>query len=176
MTASTGVGSSAWCSSAPGVPATQCTGHGPPWSANEPWSGGCQSRVATTRSYSPDPARSLMRPAIASPSGTASAPPGQKSFWKSTMTSACFTRASIAQHGADPAERPQVVVMAHLDDLRGLLDRLLDRRLDDVLAALELLIGRPVVAGVEHAGIAVAAPSGAEAVGDEQDLDALIVE
>ena len=34
----------------PAVPATQCTGHGPPCSANEPWSGGCQSRVATTRS------------------------------------------------------------------------------------------------------------------------------
>ena len=35
---------------APGFPATQCTGHGPPCSANDEWSCGCQSRVATTRS------------------------------------------------------------------------------------------------------------------------------
>src|SRR5215211_2943497 len=154
MIASIGVASSAWCSSAPGVPATQCTGHGPPCSANEPWSGGCQSRVATTRSYSPEPARSFSRAAIASPSGTASAPPGQKSFWKSTMTSARVNAViSIAQDRADPAEWAEIVVVAHLDDPRRLLDRLLDRRLDDVLEALERLVVRPVVARVEHAGL-----------------------
>ena len=42
---------------------------------------------------------------MASPSGTASAPPGQKSFWKSTMTSARLT--SVAQHRADPASGPR---------------------------------------------------------------------
>ena len=36
------------CSAAPAVSCTQCTGHGPPLSANDPWSAGCQSRVATT--------------------------------------------------------------------------------------------------------------------------------
>ena len=38
------------CSSAPSVSCTQCTGQMPPCSVKEPWSGGCQSRVATTRS------------------------------------------------------------------------------------------------------------------------------
>ena len=45
--------SSAGCSSAPRLPCTQCGGQGPPCSANDAWSGGCQSRVATTRSNSP---------------------------------------------------------------------------------------------------------------------------
>src|SRR5207244_14416 len=79
--ASTFERSSAGCSSAPSVPCTQWTGHGPPRSANDPWAGGCQSRVATTRSKSPEPASSLIRSAIRSPSGTASAPPGVKSLW-----------------------------------------------------------------------------------------------
>ena len=109
----------------PACPATQCSGHGPPCAANEPWSGGCQSRVATTRSYSPEPASSSIRPAIASPSGTASAPPGVKSFWKSTMTSARAT--SESKHGADPAVHHEVVVVAHDQHLGRLRDRLLDR-------------------------------------------------
>src|SRR5206468_3249240 len=79
---------SAACSSAPGVPATQCGGQGPPCAAKEPWSGGCQSRVATTRPKRPESTSSRTRSPIASPSGTASAPPGVKSFWKSTMISA----------------------------------------------------------------------------------------
>ncbi len=69
----------------PRVPATQCTGHGPPLTANDEWSAGCQSRVATTRSKSPEAASALSRSAITSPSATASAPPGVKSFWKSTI-------------------------------------------------------------------------------------------
>src|SRR6185436_4241566 len=68
------------------------------------------------------------------------------------------TRMSVAENRADPAERAEIVVVAHLDHLRRLLDRLLDRRLDDVLAALELLAVRPVVAREEHprAGVAAA--------------------
>src|SRR3712207_9085185 len=62
-------------------------------------------------------------------------------------------RASVAQHRADPAQRAEIVVEAHLDHLRGLLDRLLDGRLDDVLAALERLAVGSLVAGVEHAGL-----------------------
>src|SRR6266545_3152922 len=90
--------SRAGCSSAPWVPGTQCTGHidGSPGPrqvagststpANEPWSRGCQSRVATTSSKrsSSGSTASTMR----SPSSTASAPPGQKSFWKSMMSRA----------------------------------------------------------------------------------------
>src|SRR4051794_8682273 len=89
---STRAASRSGCSSAPGVPATQCSGQIPPRAENDPWSGGCQSRVATTRSYAPEPASSLSRAATRSPSGTASAPPGVKSFWKSTMTSASGIR------------------------------------------------------------------------------------
>ena len=41
------------------------------------WSGGCTVAVATTRSKSPESISSFTRPAIASPSGTASARPPQ---------------------------------------------------------------------------------------------------
>ena len=58
--------------------------------ANEPWSGGCQSRVATTRSKRS--AIALIGPAISSPRSTGSAPPGVKSFWKSTISSASMPR------------------------------------------------------------------------------------
>src|SRR4051794_6877436 len=75
-------------SSAPGEPCTQCGGHGPPWSTNDAWSAGCQSRVATTRSKRPESSNSFTRSAIASPSGTGNAPPGTKSFWKSMIRSA----------------------------------------------------------------------------------------
>src|SRR3954471_13700899 len=80
--------SSAGCSCAPGESCTQWTGHGPPCSANEPCSGGCQSRVARTSSKRGSAASSFTRSAIWSPSGTESGPPGVKSFWKSTMTRA----------------------------------------------------------------------------------------
>src|SRR3954468_3263813 len=63
----------------------------PPCSRNDPWSGGCQSRVATTSSKRPSEASSFRRPVISSPAPTPSAPPGVKSFWKSTMTSASAT-------------------------------------------------------------------------------------
>src|SRR5215831_10863513 len=43
MTAERGA-SKACGGSDPGDPATQWTGHGPPWSRNEQWLGGCQSR------------------------------------------------------------------------------------------------------------------------------------
>src|SRR4051812_7747983 len=77
--------SSPRCSSAPSVPCTQCTGQMPPCRSNEPWSGGCQSRVAATTSKRGSAASSLRRPAISSPPSTPSAPPGVKSFWKSMM-------------------------------------------------------------------------------------------
>src|SRR5918998_5021790 len=134
MTSTSSRSSAGW-SSAPGVPATQCGGHGPPCAANEPWSGGCQSRVATTRSYSPERASPSMRSAIASPSRTASAPPGVKSFWKSTMISA---RATLeAKHSADPAVHHQVVVVPDDEHLRRLRDRLLDRLVE--LRGVEVL-------------------------------------
>ena len=69
--------SSEGCSSAPAVPWTQCTGQMPGGSmpshlpgststpTNEPWSGGCQSRVATTKSKRS--AIALIGPAISSP-------------------------------------------------------------------------------------------------------------
>ncbi len=72
------------------LPATQWTGHGPPCGTNEPWSGECQSRVATTRGASR--ASRLSTSITASPSATASAPPGQKSFWTSTTISASTSR------------------------------------------------------------------------------------
>src|SRR3954454_346795 len=83
--------SSESCSSAPGLPCTQCGGHGPPCSRNDAWSAGCQSRVATTRSKSPESTSSFTRGAIASPSGTARAPPLVKSFWKSMISRARAT-------------------------------------------------------------------------------------
>src|ERR1700758_5070080 len=68
--------SSLW-SCAPGVSRTQCTGHTPPWVAMPR---GARSASSFTRSM------------ISSPSGTASAPPGQKSFWTSTMIKASIPR------------------------------------------------------------------------------------
>src|SRR5688500_3617032 len=88
-----------------------------------------------------------MRGAIVSPSRTARAPPGVKSFWKSTMTSA---RATLeAKHSADAAVHREVVVMPDEQHLRRLGDRLLDRL-------------------VELRGV--------EVLGQEQDLDATLLE
>ena len=50
-------------------------------------------------------------------------------------------RGSVAQHGADRAERLEVGMVADDDDLGGLLERALDRRLDHVVALLQLLAG-----------------------------------
>jgi 8-oxo-dGTP pyrophosphatase MutT (NUDIX family) len=69
-----------------GLSCTQWTGHGPPLGANEPWSAGCQSRVATTNGMLC--ASRLIGSTTASPSATASAPPGQKSFWTSITSRA----------------------------------------------------------------------------------------
>src|SRR5262245_20044651 len=55
----------------------------PGWEeANEAWPGGCQSWVSTT--FSKRAARRLITGTTSSPFGTASAPPGQKSFCTST--------------------------------------------------------------------------------------------
>src|SRR3954447_21948278 len=103
------------CSSAPGVPATQCGGHGPGGSdvSNEPWSAGCQSRVATTRSKRPESSSSRTRGAIASPSATASAPPGQKSFWKSMISSASAT---VGDHRSVASPEQLREVLLHPDE------------------------------------------------------------
>src|ERR1700740_3552527 len=50
--------------------------------ANEAWPGGCQSCVSTT--LSKRAASRLIIGTTSSPLGTASAPPGMKSFWTST--------------------------------------------------------------------------------------------
>src|SRR2546423_7788665 len=81
----------------------------PPCSLNEPWSAGCQSRVAATSSKRGSAASSLRRPAISSPPATPSAPPGVKSFWKSMIRSAS-AMASIIRRA-----------MASTDRLRDLL-------------------------------------------------------
>ena len=83
----TGRRSPGW-NAAPGVPWTQWTGQVPPYAWKWRVTGGCQSRVAATRSKSPDSSSSITRGAISSPCGTGSAPPGQKSFWKSMIRSA----------------------------------------------------------------------------------------
>src|SRR3954470_6423982 len=106
------------CSSAPGVPATQCGGHMPPCAENESWSAGCQSRVATTRSKRPESISSRTRGAIASPFGTASAPPGEKSFWKSTMTSASATRPTLIAMAVLPQALRRAVPTRVRDDVR----------------------------------------------------------
>src|SRR4051795_6667986 len=106
------------CSSAPGVPATQCGGHGPPRAAKEPWSAGCQSRVATTRSKHPESISSRTRSPIASPSGTASAPPGVKSFWKSTTISASPTARSLRAVAVLPQALRRAVPDRVRDDVR----------------------------------------------------------
>ena len=62
-------------------------GRRPTWlAAKEPCSAGCQSWVATTSSKAGW--RRLATGTTASPSATARAPPGMKSFWRSTRISA----------------------------------------------------------------------------------------
>src|SRR5690606_34056556 len=75
-------------------PLTQWGGHGPPCASNETWSGGCQSRVAKTGTPAASAAaiQRLRTGTMASPSGTASAPPGQKSRWTSTRRRASPSR------------------------------------------------------------------------------------
>src|SRR5262245_3188451 len=114
-TASTPPRSRSGCSSAPGVPATQWTGQMPGGSAprqsagstgtstKEPWSGGCQSRVATTRSKSG--IRRLSGATTSSPPVTARAPPSQKSRWRSTIRSAS-TPASAVRSRPILTDRP----------------------------------------------------------------------
>src|SRR5712691_9094551 len=71
---------------------TQCEGQGPPFSLNEQWSGGCQSLVKQTGRLEAVKAstRAFSGGMILSPSLTASAPPGQKSFWTSTTIRAAL--------------------------------------------------------------------------------------
>ena len=78
--------------------------------ANEPWSAGCQSARGDTRSKRSR--SSLIGPAIRSPSATGSAPPGVKSFWKSTIR-----RASM--DGMVGTSRPCVRVGPRMDFLRS---------------------------------------------------------
>ncbi len=75
---------------APGVPATQCTGHGPPCALNEQWPGGCQSRLRNTgRSRERHACSSRLSGGITrSPFSMPSAPPGRKSTCRSTTSSA----------------------------------------------------------------------------------------
>src|SRR5256885_15257891 len=86
-----GISKSGW-NRAPFVPWTQCTGHAPPNSLKCFVSRGCQSRVKITGNpRRPNrPIVRFTRGIIASPSGTPSAPPGQKSFWMSTTSSAAL--------------------------------------------------------------------------------------
>src|SRR2546429_462736 len=86
-----GISKSGW-NRAPFVPWTQCTGHAPPNSLKCFVSRGCQSRVKITGNPR-RPNRAIVRftrGIIASPSGTPSAPPGQKSFWMSMTSSAAL--------------------------------------------------------------------------------------
>src|SRR5437660_1400485 len=86
-----GISRSGW-NRAPFVPWTQCTGHAPPNSLKCFVSRGCQSRVKITGNpRRPNrPIVRFTRGIMASPSGTPSAPPGQKSFWMSTTSSAAL--------------------------------------------------------------------------------------
>src|SRR5215207_2344626 len=118
--------------SAPGDPATQCSGQVETKSGSAPTakcpplseSSECQSRDATTRSYSPlwRPSSSVMPAATAAPPSTPSAPPSVKSFCTSMMKSARVTSAPsvsgtilAADHADDSLE--------HLDELRERVDR-----------------------------------------------------
>src|SRR5205807_8527394 len=56
---------------------------GPPCAWNEQWMAGCQSRLATTSGTAA--ATPFTTPKMASPRGTARAPPGQKSTCGSTI-------------------------------------------------------------------------------------------
>ena len=67
---------------------TQCGGHGPPCATNDEWSAGCQSRVAIVSANRASAANALIGAITSSPAGTASAPPGRKSFCTSTISSA----------------------------------------------------------------------------------------
>src|SRR4029450_7252539 len=98
------------CSRAPAVPCTQCGGQTPPYAAKRVVRAGCQSREAT-----PHPPRAANRSAAgcrsgstASPSGTASAPPGQKSFCTSTTTSASLRGSIVYIEGP-----PWIMLPAH---------------------------------------------------------------
>src|SRR3954454_2808585 len=77
--------------------------------------------------------------------------------------------ASVPQQGTDPAQRAEIVVARDPEDARGLLERLLDRRFDDVRHRLAAL--RPA-----HPPLGVAAARRLEALGHEQALDARVVE
>src|SRR3954447_6086911 len=76
--------------SAPGVPWTQCGGQAPPYATKWVVRAGCQSRSATTRrpAAANSSAARFRTGTTASPFATGSAPPGQKSFWTSTISKA----------------------------------------------------------------------------------------
>src|SRR5215218_6926504 len=118
--------------SAPGVPATQCSGQVetksgsastakcPPLSESPE----CQSRDATTSAYSSRwrPSISVMPAATAAPPSTPSAPPSVKSFCTSMMKSARVTSAPSVSRtilAADGADDP----LEHFDELGERLDR-----------------------------------------------------
>src|SRR5215210_5891187 len=93
------------------------------------------------------------------------------------MTSAWPTMGPlVAQDGPDPAERAEVVVVADGDHVGGLLDRLLDRPLDDVVATLQGALRRRLLLRVEHAAVAVPEARRGEAGAEQQRLDACLVE
>src|SRR5579863_2538299 len=87
--------------------------------AKEAWPGGCQSWVRTT--WAKRRVRSLIGPTTASPSGTASAPPGQKSFCTSTtmrtsvsegtIMGVILTRRVLPQYPARPGVRRRELVL-----------------------------------------------------------------
>src|SRR5579884_1793120 len=94
---------SGW-NAAPDVPWMQCGGQGPPLVVKWRVLAGCQSRLAKMGMPASRARRrySLQTGTTASPSATASEPPGQKSFWTSTITSASAMVASCARRERAP--------------------------------------------------------------------------
>src|SRR5271170_3688978 len=88
--------------SAPGEFSTQCTGHSPPWGANELCEAGCQSFVNTIAAPADLAAWMVCckGPNNDSVSDAASAPPSQKSRCTSTTINADFLPFDIGLPGS----------------------------------------------------------------------------